>query len=273
MRAVVENRVVKSTVQYRLYPEVDVGRFLQEACSKFADRTALIDDSAGTCYTYKELGELISRVAAGLCARGFRLGHVAGLHCRNNPEMLFAFYGVVLAGGSVVLAKHDLTERELEHQFRGTSPTIVFCDEKNAKKTLRACKTILSVKTLVVFGNHEGLLPMSSLLCTSLDEFTPPAVLDLDTTAAIFYSSGTSGHPKPILISHRNIVAQSVISTSGGRYIEADDIMLGNMTFTHVSGVWYFGAAFTVGAAVVLIAVPELSNVLSAIERHKVSIH
>lgn len=272
MRAIIENRVVKSAVQDLHIPEVDVGTFIREAWEKFPERTAIIDDSTGKCYTYAELQELSTRIAANLWARGFRVGDVAGLHCDVNPQMIFAFFGVVFAGGSVVFAKPELTQREVEYHFRGTRPSIAFCDEENAKKTRAACETISSVKTLVVFGDHEGFVPMDLLLQKYLGKFDPPRVDNLDATAAVLYSSGTSGLSKPVKISHGNIVAQCLISTAGDGYIERNGVALGNVPFTHISGVWLFCAAFSVGAAIVLIASSGVNDILSAIEKYKVSV-
>lgn len=69
------------------------------------------------------------------------------------------------------------------------------------------------IQTLVVFGSHKGMVPMETLLRSSLEGFDPPTVLNLDASAAILYSSGTSGRPKPTMLSQRNIIAQLVISS------------------------------------------------------------
>lgn len=68
-----------------------------------------MDDSTGRCFTYRELGELSTQLAAGLSRLGFRAGDVAGLHSENKPEMALAFNGVMFSGGTVVFAKANLT--------------------------------------------------------------------------------------------------------------------------------------------------------------------
>ncbi|KAG0440022.1 hypothetical protein HPB47_016433, partial [Ixodes persulcatus] len=61
-------------------------------------------------WSYAQLLELSSRVAAGLQKLGFKPGQLAGLHCDATPNIVFAFYGTVLTGGSMVFAKSSLTE-------------------------------------------------------------------------------------------------------------------------------------------------------------------
>lgn len=267
--AVIENRAVRSIIQDMFIPPVDVGTFIREACGRFKERTAIIDDSTGRQYTYRELQELSTRIAAGLWRRGFRPGHMAGLHSGTNPEMLFAFCGVVFAGGSVVFAKSELKERELEWHFRDTCPSVVFCDEANAKKTRATCEGLASVKTLVVFGDCEGTVSMASLFLTPLDGFKPPAVPDLNAAVAVLFSTGTTGLPKGIIISHRNIVTQSLISGKLGKYVEVTDIMLATTPFTHVTGLWLYVTALSVGSTIILIPNMEMNQVLSAIEKYK----
>ncbi|KAG0445490.1 hypothetical protein HPB47_014597 [Ixodes persulcatus] len=105
-----------------------------------------IDGITDERWSYAQLLELSSRVAAGLQKLGFKPGQLAGLHCDATPNIVFAFYGTVLAGGSMVFAKSSLTERELTYQFGDSRPSLVFCDEANADKTKSACATISSVE-------------------------------------------------------------------------------------------------------------------------------
>lgn len=87
-----------------------------------------IDGITDERWSYAQLLELSSRVAAGLQKLGFRPGQLAGLHCDATPDIVVAFYGTVLAGGSMVFAKSSLTESEYSvfrtrrlHVFKGDS--------------------------------------------------------------------------------------------------------------------------------------------------------
>ncbi|KAM7304043.1 4-coumarate-CoA ligase 1 isoform X2 [Ixodes scapularis] len=146
MEAVVEEKEVRSKTQDLDIPDVHLGQYFRSICESFKDRTALIDGITDERWSYAQLLELSSRVAAGLQKLGFGPGQLAGLHCDATPDIVFAFYGTVLSGGSMVFAKSSLTERELTYQFGDSRPSLVFCDEANADKTKSACATISSVE-------------------------------------------------------------------------------------------------------------------------------
>ncbi|XP_037530029.1 medium/long-chain-fatty-acid--CoA/3-oxocholest-4-en-26-oate--CoA ligase [Rhipicephalus sanguineus] len=108
---VIEDNVVRSAAPQPLIPDCDFPTCLRKAWKEFADRTALIENSTDERCTYGELEELCSRVAAGLRSLGFGPGDMAGFHCVTSLDAIIAFYGVVFAGGRVVLAKPNLSER------------------------------------------------------------------------------------------------------------------------------------------------------------------
>lgn len=98
----------------------------------------------------------------------------------------------------------------MSFQFKHTKPTVVFCDEENASKAVEACKSIPSVKTLVVFGQLEGMVPFSMLRQGNRAASGSLPKMDPSSVVAVLYSSGTTGLPKGTLLSHRNLVAQMV---------------------------------------------------------------
>ncbi|XP_077503576.1 luciferin 4-monooxygenase-like [Amblyomma americanum] len=265
---VIEDRIVKGYSPGQPIPDVDYAAYLRTLWGQFKDRTALIKADTGERYTYHELEDACSRVAGGLASLGFQPGDMAGIHCDTSLEAMVAFYGTAFAGGSMVFAKGSLTAREVNYQFKDTKPCIVFCDEENAAKAAEACKTIPSVKTLVIFGQNEGMMPFSTLR-----QSCPPAALpsvDPDSLLAILYSSGTTGLPKGTLLSNRNAVA-SLFSSRNDRTkaVEQDDVLLGSAPFTHVSGLLFNNAIFAHGACLVIIASLEPSDMLPAIEKYK----
>ncbi|KAK8782828.1 hypothetical protein V5799_015829 [Amblyomma americanum] len=123
--------------------------------------------------------------------------------------------------------------------------------------------------TLVTLGEHEGMVRFSTL--KEFQAGYSAAGIDPRGVVAILYSSGTTGLPKGVMMSHRNLISQLLLSGDDGmRLIRNSDTMLGTAPFTHVSGLWLYSTCFTVGASVVVTAISDPDSVLKAIERHKV---
>ncbi|KAM7281674.1 4-coumarate--CoA ligase 1-like [Ixodes scapularis] len=273
MEAVVEEKEVRSKTQDVDIPDVHLGQYFRSICERFKDRTALIDGITDERWSYAQLLELSSRVAAGLQKLGFGPGQLAGLHCEVTPDIVFAFYGTILTGGSIVFAKSSLTERELTYQFGDSRPSLVFCDEANADKTKSACATISSVETLVIFGERENMVSFAMLKNTPLCELQSVPSGDPKQLLALIYSSGTTGFPKGVMLSSKNIVANAcIISDPRHRSLDGNDIVLGTAPLTHVSGLTMFNVSIAVGACMVLLPGSEPSITLPAIDKYKATV-
>ncbi|KAH7984108.1 hypothetical protein HPB52_017092 [Rhipicephalus sanguineus] len=243
MDAVIEDGVVRSSVQDVYIPDVDLGTFFRGCCRKYKDRIAMVDDATGETYSYRKMEDVCRRVAAGLRNLGFQTGDLAGIHSAVAADLIVAFYSTVLAGGRMVFAKGNLTQ-------------------------LRASPT---VQTLITIGQHEGMIRLSELKESTTGYSA--AGIDPRGVLAIMYSSGTTGLPKGVMVSHRNFITQLVVSgDEGARLFVANDRMLGTAPFTHVSGLWLYSCCFTVGACVIVIAPTDPVSVLKAIERHKATV-
>lgn len=268
--AVIEDRVVRSAAPEPPVPDYDFSTCLRNAWQEFKDRTALIDHRTDEHCSYERLEELCSRVAAGLRSLGFRPGDMAGFHCGSSLDVIVACYGVVLAGGSIVMAKPNLSQRELCYQFEETSPSLVFSDEAITDKVIAVQKEVPSIKTLVVFGSHTAAVPFAPLMKTPLSERqVPQAAADPGSLLFVLYSSGTTGKPKGVMISQRNAVAQfTAVGAPPKPPVPA--VLLGVAPFTHASGVLTVNSAFSRGDTLVVLPCSEPSVVIPAIAKHKV---
>lgn len=271
--AVIEDRVVRSSTPDPPIPDVDYAECLRTVWSKFKERTALIKADTGERCSYQELEDACCRVAHGLSGLGFQPGDMAGIHCDTSLDAMLAFYGTVFSGGSMVFAKPSLTARDVNFQFKDTKPTVVFCDEENASKAVEACESIPSVKTLVIFGQREGMVPFSTLRQGPRAASAPLPKRDPNSLVAVLYSSGTTGLPKGTLLSHRNLLAHIIAASEDiSSAIGPTDVLLGTAPFTHVSGLLFNNAVFGNGACLVILCGLEPSDLLPAIEKYKATL-
>ena len=187
-------------------PDVSYSTFVLQHARGAADRPVLVDGPSGRALSREQVITGSRRVASGLARRGLAKGDIVAIYSPNLPEYALAFHGSLMAGGVVTTANPLYTPEELAFQLRDTGArylvTVPLCLEK-ARQAARGT----SVREIFVFGESaEPATPFATLLAGEDD---PPAVpvdprRDL---AALPYSSGTSGRPKGVMLTHRNLVA------------------------------------------------------------------
>ncbi|XP_064467475.1 uncharacterized protein LOC135378372 [Ornithodoros turicata] len=270
MSAVIVDNVIKSTVRNVQFPNVDAAELFKDVFIKFKDKVALVHCTTGVSLTFGELHETALRIAAGLQKLGLKPGQKVGIHSGNNLDCFLAVYGAIFAGGLLVFAPAHLTHHELRYLFGDSQPDFVFCDEKNASKGLEICSTLECVKKLIALGQYDGFISINELKSTSLEELQLVAKKRTDDTLMIIYSSGTTGMPKGILLTHGNFIAQMILSGFAGfNMVTPSDVMLSTNPCTHLSGIWIGGASLAAGTTVVLAPSSEPDVILPAIEKYK----
>jgi acyl-CoA synthetase (AMP-forming)/AMP-acid ligase II len=190
-------------------PDVPLTPFVLARASALGDRPALIDGPSGRTLTYAQFQQGVQAVAAGLAQRGFGKGDVFAIYSANIPEYAVAFHAVSLAGGTTTTVNPLYTAAELASQLRDAGASYLLTIPQLMDKAGQAAREA-GVKQLFVFGEAEGAQKFSSLIRPG----APPAVsIDAcNDVVALPYSSGTTGLPKGVMLTHRNLVANVVQS-------------------------------------------------------------
>src|SRR4051794_24933399 len=186
--------------------DADVTSFVLEGAALNPDKPALIDGPSGRGVTYAQLAEGIHALAAGLAARGFGKGDVLAVYMPNCPEYAIAFHGATAAGGLCTTANPLYTANELAHQLRDSGASILLTIPAFIDVAAEAAGAA-GVDTIVVLGDCDGrAIPFEELLGDPAD--APQPEIDPEHDLAVLpYSSGTTGLPKGVMLSHRNLVA------------------------------------------------------------------
>jgi acyl-CoA synthetase (AMP-forming)/AMP-acid ligase II len=250
-------------------PDVPLHELVLGDAASRADVAALVDGPSGRTLTYGQLAGGVRRVAAGLAARGFGKGDVFAIHSPNLPEYALAYYGVAAAGGVNTTINPLYTADELAFQLRDADARFLLTVPPFLDRALAAASAA-GVEEVFVLGEAEGATPFSSLL-TAGD--TPPAV-DLDPAndlVALPYSSGTTGLPKGVMLSHRNLVANLaqckpvLVSGEGDRLISV-------LPFFHIYGqVVLMAAALWQGATLVTMPRFDLEDFLRILQEQRIT--
>jgi acyl-CoA synthetase (AMP-forming)/AMP-acid ligase II len=254
--------------------DVEVGgsslpEFVLEHAGRLADKPALVDAASGRSISYGRLAGGVERVAAALAARGFGKGDVLALYSPNLPEYALAAYGAMAAGGAVTGANPLLTAEELAGQLADAGASILVTVPPFLDRA-RAAAEKAGVDEVLVFGAAEGATPFSILVAHDHG----PATVAIDpeeTLASLPYSSGTTGLPKGVELTHGVLVtnARQSQATMG---VREDDVVLAVAPLFHALGFnTVLACGLRAGATVVTMPRFDLEDFLRVAQEHRVS--
>src|SRR3989338_11570535 len=233
----------------------------------FGEQPCLIDgEHPNVVYTYKELNELIDRTAVLLVESGLCFGDRFGLITRNRPEFFFLYLASLKLGTLVVpivadsppeLIQDLIVTFNISFLFHGTPET------ERAQET----KTLLSPRPLALMALDD--------LKECLSRIQPRSNLynktRLDRPGSLYFSSGTTGTPKGIPQSPKNLLASAKVLGRAYGFTEID-ILMGILPCYHTALATYgFWPSIWVGGNFVLFEKFSKSNFWKNLAKHKIS--
>ncbi|HMB89316.1 MAG TPA: 4-coumarate--CoA ligase family protein [Rhodothermales bacterium] len=250
-------------------PVVSLPDYVFEHARQWADKPALIDGPSGRTLTYGQLIGAASRLAGALAARGFGTGDVFAIFSPNLPEYAIVFFGVQWAGGVVTTTNPTYTKDELGHQLKDAGAKYLITIP-HFLEPARAAAEEAGVEELFVFGEAEGATPLAALLAEGGDR---PA-LDLDPQSDLAvqpYSSGTTGLPKGVMLTHYNLVA-NIAQTLAVEQMETEEVLIGILPFYHIYGmIVILSMALRKGTTIITMPRFDLEQFLGLMQDHKVT--
>jgi acyl-CoA synthetase (AMP-forming)/AMP-acid ligase II len=261
--------IIRSPYPEVTIPEVSLPALVFADAAKHAAKPALIDGPSGRALTYRELVGGARLVAGGLAARGFQQGEVFAIYCPNLPEYAVAFYGVLLAGGVNTTINPLYTVEELAVQLNDAGASYLLTIPPLLDKAVEAAGRS-GVREVFVLGEAAGATPFAALLRAG---HQPPELsIDPHTDLATLpYSSGTTGLPKGVMLSHRNLVA-NLCQLEPVWGVGEDDVIVAVLPFFHSYGqVVLMAAALWQGATLVTMPRFDLEQFLAILQDYRVT--
>jgi acyl-CoA synthetase (AMP-forming)/AMP-acid ligase II len=234
---------------------------LEWHAARNGSRAALVDATDGTRVTRRELVARTARAAGALRARGFGPTDVLALWAPNSPDWAVVALGAMAAGGAVAGISPVATDGELAVLLRRTRGSVLAADPALFPRA-RALGSAAGVRETITLGEaaHPTAPPSS----------TEP--IPADATALLPGSSGTTGPPKSVVLTHANLAAGLGQLQAGISFTE-DDVVLALAPFPHVLGfVVTLAGPLAAGATVVTMPRFDLGALLDAIETHRVTV-
>jgi long-chain acyl-CoA synthetase len=205
---------------------------LQAAAADYPEQTAVAYDGRET--SYAALWERTGQFAAGLEERGVGVDDAVGIYLPNLPQFVTTFHGTLRAGGVVVPMNPQYKTREITHLL-GDSGAKVVVTLPDLVPFVEAVKDDTAVEHVVSVGEATDA---SVSFREFLGEGEPDvAERDDDDLAVQPYTSGTTGQPKGVQLTHRNLASNAQVSATlvPGK-IEPEDGQLGVLPLFHIYG-------------------------------------
>ncbi len=199
------------------------------------DRVALIDGSSGAETSYGQLRAQVGALAGALAARGIAVGDVVALHSPNVPAFATVFHGILRAGAVATTVNALYTAEEIENQLRDSGARTLFTvSALLPQASIAATAAGIAPEDVIVIDGAQGHTSLSELL--AMNASAPSVHFDPATHLAVLpYSSGTTGRPKGVMLTHRNLVANVAQSVPNVGVVPSDRV-LAVLPFFHIYG-------------------------------------
>ena len=254
-------------------PDVSVPAYVLRHAARLADKPAIIDAANGRTLTYSQLVDMVRRLAAGLAARGFGKNDVLAIYSPNVPEYAAVLLAVNSLGGICTTANPLYTAGELAKQLKDSGARLLITVAPFLDKAREAVSDS-GVEEIFVIDDVTGASSLSTLMQNAGD---PPDIrIDpAEDLAVLPYSSGTTGFPKGVMLTHRNLVTnmRQCEGMESFDCFKESDVVLGVLPFFHIYGmVVVLQLTLAQGGTIITMSRFEMEEFLAAVEKYKISV-
>lgn len=252
-------------------PNIALTQYILREADRVPDRPALIDGPSGRTYTYGQLKGMIHSFAGGLAAKGLGKGDTIALMAPNIPEYAIVFHGAAVAGVAVSTINPTYTEDEVRFQLNDSKATMLITIGLFLETGSKAMEGTECSELYVIGDIPEGAPEAQPITALFGD---PISQVDIDPASHIVvlpYSSGTTGFPKGVMLTHRNLIA-NLAQIENALDVEDGEMVLAVLPFFHIYGMQVLMNEFlSRGSTIVTLPRFDLEQALSIIQERKIT--
>src|SRR5689334_5180987 len=268
-----------------------VWKLFDDAAARWPGRDALVFYGRGI--TYGELREAIDRLSCALAALGVKKGDRVALYLVNCPQFVIAYFAALKCGAAVTSISPLYTSHEVRYQLEDSGARVVVCQDLRYEKVAKAGA---SLDATIVTGVDEYLPVLKRLFAKKtlarqipsapgvhwlqdlLKKYPPrPPAVTIDPEhdlAALPYTGGTTGHPKGVMLTHRNMLAALALARATFQSFQSGkEVVIAFLPFFHIYGqVVIMLNGLSEGHLLVLFTSPDTEAILTAMERYQATV-
>ena len=238
----------------------------------FPRTPAIVDASTGRALAFADLYEAVWRAASGLLDLGLERGDVCAIYSRNCVEYPIVFHAVVAAGGTVTTINPMFTHAEVVHQLRDSATRVLFTSRElyEGAKQAAVRSGVKRIILIDVDGHRGRALSLEALVASGARAAGTPRGSASDVIA-LPYSSGTSGFPKGVMLTHRNIVANLQQFQSAEQF-QRSEVIIAPLPMHHIYGLNNaMNSALARRSTLVILPRVDIESFLKTIETYRVA--
>lgn len=252
-----------------------------ENLSQFGSRPCLINAPTGKVYTYHDVQLTSRKVASGLHKLGLQQGEVIMILLPNSPEFVFSFLAASYLGAVATAANPFFTASEIGKQAKSSNTKLIItqqCYYDKVKYLLNNNDHKVVLVDSSIDDNNNDHVHFSTLIIQEADEndHLPDAKIQPDDVVALPYSSGTTGLPKGVMLTHKGLVssiAQQVDGENPNLYYRSEDVILCVLPLFHI---YSLNSVLLCGlrakATILLMPKFDINSFLNLVNKHGVTV-